>query len=198
MVMSRSEAGKLGAEKTNKLWKVRYYLNPKICCFCHKELPYEKRKNKFCDHSCAASKNNLGWVRNGKTKERKNCIVCSSKLNERSRLYCSHTCQQEDRWQKTRSIIETSGNANLGRSTAKRYIAERDGYKCKECDCFEWNGKRLSLILDHIDGNPYNWSVLNLRLLCPNCDSLTSTYKGRNKGNGRHSRRQRYREGKSY
>ena len=52
--------------------------------------------------------------------------------------------------------------------------------------------------LDHIDGNSENNKMENLRLLCPNCHSLQSTYKGLNRGNGRFLRSQRYREGKSY
>jgi len=38
----------------------------------------------------------------------------------------------------------------------------------------------------------------NLRLVCGNCDMLLPTYKSKNKGNGRHNRRKRYAEGKSY
>jgi hypothetical protein len=37
----------------------------------------------------------------------------------------------------------------------------------------------------------------NLRLICPNCDSQLPTFKMRNRGRGRHSRRQRYADGKS-
>ncbi len=33
--------------------------------------------------------------------------------------------------------------------------------------------------LDHIDGNPFNHKRENLRLLCPNCHSLTKTYRFR-------------------
>ena len=106
-------------------------------------------------------------------------------------------CDINHRWTTTKTQIENSGVAPFGH-TAKRYITERDGYKCKECGIFEWLGKRLSLVLEHIDGNPDNWSISNLRLLCPNCDSLTPTYKGRNLGNGRHNRRQRYRKWQSY
>ena len=38
----------------------------------------------------------------------------------------------------------------------------------------------------------------NLELLCPNCHSLTKTYKALNLGNGRHTRRERYKDGLSY
>ena len=49
-----------------------------------------------------------------------------------------------------------------------------------------------------VDGNYTNNKEENLTLLCPNCHSLTKTYKGANKGNGRHNRMKRYYDGKSY
>jgi hypothetical protein len=45
----------------------------------------------------------------------------------------------------------------------------------------------VSLVADHIDGNWRNNIESNLRFLCPNCDSLTSTA-GLNRGNGRKDR----------
>lgn len=53
-------------------------------------------------------------------------------------------------------------------------------YKCSECNICEWNGKFISLQLDHIDGNNKNHLFENLRLLCPNCHSQTDTYAGKN------------------
>ena len=46
----------------------------------------------------------------------------------------------------------------------------------------------IPLEIEHIDGNYLNNIESNLLLLCPNCHSLTSTYKGANKGNGRKDR----------
>lgn len=45
-----------------------------------------------------------------------------------------------------------------------------------------WNDTPLVLHLDHINGNGVDNRIENLRLLCPNCHSQTSTYTGRNQG----------------
>ena len=39
-----------------------YNKNPKICKYCGKIIPYEKRDNDFCNHSCSASFNNKGII----------------------------------------------------------------------------------------------------------------------------------------
>lgn len=44
----------------------------------------------------------------------------------------------------------------------------------------EWNGKPLTLQLDHINGVFNDHRRENLRLLCPNCHSQTPTYAGGN------------------
>ncbi len=56
-------------------------------------------------------------------------------------------------------------------------------YECSECKLSTWNNKKISLELDHIDGVNHNHKLKNLRLLCPNCHSQTSTYRGKNSKN---------------
>ena len=53
-------------------------------------------------------------------------------------------------------------------------------YKCAICGNTEWNGKTLSLELDHINGINNDNRLENLRFLCPNCHSQTTTYGSRN------------------
>lgn len=52
--------------------------------------------------------------------------------------------------------------------------------KCSFCDINSWMGKEIMIELDHIDGNSNNHKLCNLRMLCPNCHSQTSTFRSRN------------------
>ena len=55
-------------------------------------------------------------------------------------------------------------------------------YKCVNCGCDgNWQGGKISLEIDHLDGENTNNSIENLRYLCPNCHALTDTYRGKNK-----------------
>lgn len=63
----------------------------------------------------------------------------------------------------------------------KRLISEGvKKEKCDICGITEWLGEKVSLELDHIDGNSYNHRLDNLRIICPNCHSQTTTYRGKN------------------
>jgi len=108
-------------------------------------------------------------------------------------LYCNNACQGNYRTHDNIKSGHTGHNGNI----AKRWLEKTDN-RCSICGITEWNGKPIVFILDHIDGNSDNNSIDNLRLVCSNCDSQLPTYKNKNKGKGRHSRKQRYKDGKSY
>ena len=68
------------------------------------------------------------------------------------------------------------------RSVIRRRIIKEKllPYKCAICGIDSWNGKVLSLELDHINGINSDNRLENLRFLCPNCYSQTSTYGSKN------------------
>ena len=85
------------------------------------------------------------------------------------------------------------------RHYVRMYLYEAQDGLCAICgNPSSWHGQPLLFVLDHIDGDSSNNRRENLRLVCPNCDSQLPTFKSRNKGKGRHWRRRRYAEGKSY
>lgn len=50
-------------------------------------------------------------------------------------------------------------------------------YRCKQCkNDGTWLDEKLTLELDHINGDRYDNRIENLRWLCPNCHSQTSTF----------------------
>jgi len=73
-------------------------------------------------------------------------------------------------------------NSKHARNVLRRYILNNDliPYKCAICGITHWNNKALSLELDHINGINNDNRLENLRFLCPNCHSQTTTYGSRN------------------
>ena len=86
---------------------------------------------------------------------------------------------------KNRSLNEKDlfkENCKHNRNNLRKYIIKNNiiPYKCAICGVTEWNGKTLSLELDHINGINNDNRLENLRFLCPNCHSQTTTYGSRN------------------
>lgn len=73
-------------------------------------------------------------------------------------------------------------NCKHARSVLRRYVIKNNliPYRCAICGCVEWQGRTLSLELDHINGINNDNRIENLRFLCPNCYSQTTTYGSRN------------------
>ena len=69
----------------------------------------------------------------------------------------------------------------LGCENRRRRVFEEQEHKCIKCGISEWSGHKISLELEHKDGNTENNKRENLEGLCPNCHSITDTWRGRNK-----------------
>lgn len=78
-------------------------------------------------------------------------------------------------------LVKESIYTNRG-TLKKRLIS--NGMLKNECSiCHlkdEWNGGKLVMILDHINGINNDHRIENIRLICPNCNSQTNTFAGRN------------------
>ena len=79
-------------------------------------------------------------------------------------------------------IIEFKRGGRHSNRTLKKHLVETHGveYRCAICGLDSWQGKEITLELDHIDGDNSNNEKDNLRFLCPNCHSQTDTFCGRN------------------
>lgn len=129
-------------------------------------------------------------------KPRSSCLYCSKITPRPGYKYCSNKCQASfqynlyiQRWQSG----EIVGLQRLGvvSNHIKRYLREKYSNQCCLCGWAAVNVVTglVPLVADHIDGDWRNNVESNLRLICPNCDSLTATYASLNRGKGRKERR---------
>lgn len=128
-------------------------------------------------------------------KKRKPCLTCGNSVERLSSKYCNTKCQrgfiyQEyiKKWERN----EVSGMRKGGQISGhiRRYLFKKYNNKCAECGWAEVNRytNSIPLEVEHKDGDYRNNKESNLTLICPNCHSLTSTYKGANRGRGRPGR----------
>lgn len=124
--------------------KEKYNKSPNICKFCKKIIPYDKRKNIFCNSSCASTYNNQGRKQTKESKKKiskslqkyfniKNQInsattcYCCNKILSNDKIFCSDKCSKKYRKIKNNKV--------------KRFIIENNKIKCTLCGQYNCNSK---------------------------------------------------------
>ena len=182
-----------------------------ICEKCGKNFTEDWRKEKhkecrFCSRACANSRTFSEEARNKKSislkkNEQKVCLTCGKKVDKRNKSgFCikcipkkAKECKIEikkislreryiNRWLDEGSDFVKG----MPRLWIREFILQRQNGLCNICNMPQvWNKNHLVFVLDHINGDNGDNSSSNLRMICPNCDSQTPTFKSRNKGKGR-------------
>ncbi len=170
--------------------KAIYEQDPLLCPQCSDPIPWEKRNRVVC-----CSKVCAGYLAKGLLYSKKRpraCPRCESVVPG-GQVFCSKTCQWSTEWEERKASYISAGEIVGGApKTIRRFLFDTRAHKCEICNRATWNGDPIPLVADHINGNPTDHRIANLRLVCPNCDAQLPTSKGRNKGNGRASRRSFY------
>lgn len=142
------------------------------------------RTGKYCSRSCAAI------VNNAKRKVAYKCIVCDKVVSSSRSIYCSNTCRASydlkiriNNWLSGENMSDASGELF---SNLRTWLLDSVGNKCTQCGWSVPNPvtQKVTLTIDHIDGDARNNRYNNLRVLCYNCHTLTPTFNALNRGNG--------------
>lgn len=81
--------------------------------------------------------------------------------------------------------LQEGTNISSSKLKEKLYKAGLKKRQCEMSDCDqgeEWKGKKISLILDHINGVNNDNRLENLRIVCPNCNAALPTHCKGHKG----------------
>ncbi len=163
-------------------------LNPKIyrgqCASgCGRPIFSKSCKAKYCSLVCSHVRYNRRSIQVNVSCSNGCGILISSR-----KKYCSGACQQDYQF-KLRCLEIEAGRYRVvsNNRVIRRYLVAKIGERCTGCG---WNKRhevtgRVPVEVEHIDGNWQNNALSNLTLLCPNCHSLTHTFRGLNKGRGR-------------
>jgi len=154
------------------------------CKKCDKEFEPLKGLVNYCSLEC---RNSRSWSEEDKKKK-----SISAKLSEK--VMIANRNKPEDYWEKIGEIrkenhrkqILESNYEDLSFESLRFRILYEQEKKCNKCGLNSWLGQELILELEHKDGDNKNNERNNLEMICPNCHSLTETWRGRNKMERRH------------
>lgn len=154
---------------------------------CGKESSFQLKNGKSCcskrPAGCDVLKkvNSIGVQRSHKTVRQ-----------PQKQIYQNLPQSTKDRmmWSKGKQLVPNDEvfveNSSFSTEAVKFRIIDQEliAYECQQCGISDWHGEHLVLELDHKNGRNNDHRLENLRFLCPNCHSLTPTFRGRNKNSG--------------
>lgn len=143
------------------------------------------------------SKSTIGYRLGKETRPQGKCKFCGKDLASKNDIqFCNSSCYANHAY---RTFIREwqdgvrNGGSEKGDVSGhvRRFLFEKYGDRCARCGWAEEHPitKKIPLEVNHIDGNSANHVEENLELICPNCHSLTGTYRSLNKGRGRSGRK---------
>lgn len=184
----------------NAEFKIMIYdENPKYCLTCDEKIDYCKdiKVKKFCSQSCAATFNNKVVIKRPRDISEKICKCCNSTFSLKNKSthteFCSVSCgstyrykNNVDDWLSGKHPGWTGKTRQLSKFVRK-YLHETRGTACEQCGWDERHPIDNAVLteIEHIDGNAENNLLSNLKILCPNCHSMTPTFRARNKNSKR-------------
>lgn len=124
-----------------------------------------------------------------------NCENCGKEnkwTHQKVNKYCDNYCMNEHQYKQYITewkLGKVDGRKGVSQTSnhIRRYLSKKYNETCQACGISEWNGKSITMQLEHKDGNSRNNLEENLTLLCPNCHTQTEYYGSKNKGRGRGS-----------
>ena len=154
------------------------------CKKCGKEFNPVKGLVNYCTIEC---RNSREWSDDDKKKK-----SISAKNSEKVKE--SNKNRPKEMWEKIglkrkethKQNILTLNYEDLSFESLRFRILYEQENKCNRCGLDKWLGQDIILELEHKDGNNKNNVRDNLEMICPNCHSLTETWRGRNKKERRH------------
>lgn len=157
----------------------------KSCERCKAEFEAKSRQQRFCSQSCAASHSQTGRPSHNRRKNPTPCPHCGKPT---FLIHCNRECElavkRGNKLKAARRWAEGGPSPMTDPKAVARLLKELRGTACEQCN---WNEVHtvtglVPTQVEHIDGDCTNNAYSNLKVLCPNCHSLTPTFGALNKG----------------
>lgn len=146
---------------------------------CGKEHDRTFGSGKYCSRACANSRQHSVETKLKTSNTIKNSINYKIALAKKKFDGTQEKVNKYLRFVSEQKLLAADFNTLSQWQKRSRIILEQKGH-CNKCGLSEWLGQSITLELEHKDGNNINDLRENLEILCPNCHSQTSTWRGRN------------------